>query len=234
MGATQRVKTVPARRRPSPEWLVAAMFLASGAALLVYILAGLSLRWTLLGLVSGAVAVAVLAARKLPPEVRRKLRRRIAVGAVAGAVATVCYDIVRIALVEFAGLQLRPLEAWRLFGLALAETEQSSTAVFLLGTAFHVGNGIGFGIAYTVVLGRKGIWAGIAWALVLETVMVSVYPGWLGLRALDEFLSVSATGHLVYGSVLGVLARSLLRDSRWRENDHNTAPADTGSSLAGR
>lgn len=37
--------------------------------------------------------------------------------------------------------------------------------------------------------------------------MVSVYPGWLGMKALDEFLQVSIFGHFVYGIVLGYFAK---------------------------
>jgi len=41
--------------------------------------------------------------------------------------------------------------------------------------------------------------------------MVNIYPGWLGLRALDEFLSVSVVGHLAYGAVLGALCARAAR-----------------------
>ena len=216
------------RRGPRlrPELLVAAVFLASGAALLVYILAGLSLRWTFVALGLGAAAVVWAMMRRASPERRNWLARRIAVGAIAGFAATLAYDAVRLALVEFAGLQLRPFEAWRLFGLALAETQRSTTLVFVLGVLFHLCNGVAFGIAFTVAFGRKGIWAAIVWALVLETFMVSVYPGWLGLKALDEFLTVSVTGHLAYGAVLGWLAKSILESSRWGEYDHSTIAAE--------
>jgi hypothetical protein len=216
-------------RRLRPEWLVAAVFLASGAALLVYILAGLSLRWTFVALGLGAAAVVALVLRRVSASRRRWLLRRIGVGAVAGLLATLAYDAVRLALVEYAGLKLRPFEAWRLFGLALAETENTSTLVFVLGVAFHLCNGTAFGIAYTVAFGRKGVWAAIVWALVLETVMVSVYPGWLGLKALDEFLTVSITGHLAYGAVLGWLAKALLENTRWGEDDRSAAAAEPAS-----
>jgi hypothetical protein len=43
------------------------------------------------------------------------------------------------------------------------------------------------------------------------------------MKALDEFLSVSITGHVAYGLVLGWLARSLLRSSRWGEDDRDPA-----------
>jgi hypothetical protein len=211
---------------------VAAVFLAGGAALLVYILAGLSLRWTFLTLGLTAAVVATLVIRGRSASRRAWILRRMAVGAFAGLIATIGYDVVRVALVEFAGFVLKPFEAWRLFGMALAETESSSTAIFVLGTAFHLCNGIAFGVAYTVAFGRAGIVAGIIWALVLETFMVSVYPGWLGLKALDEFLSVSITGHLVYGCLLGGVAAWLLGHSRWREYDRVTAPATADSTTA--
>jgi hypothetical protein len=41
----------------------------------------------------------------------------------------------------------------------------------------------------------------------LEVIMVSLYPGWLNLAAIDEFVSVSVVGHAVYGATLGILAR---------------------------
>jgi hypothetical protein len=222
---------VPERRSPRVEW-VAALFLASGAALVVYIVSGISLRWTFIGLGLGAAAVVVLALRRMPPRRRAFVRRRIAVGAVAGLAATLAYDAVRYGLVEFAGLQIRPFEAWRLFGLALTDTDLPPAAVFAAGTAFHLCNGVAFGIAYTLAFGQRGPIAGIIWALVLETFMVSLYPGWLGLKALDEFISVSVAGHLAYGGVLGYLARSLLRTSRWGDHDRDAlvdAPAGTPS-----
>jgi hypothetical protein len=205
------------------EWLIAAVFLASGASLLVYILAGLSLGWTLLALALAGVLVLLAIVPRLAPPRRRRVLRRLLIGAVAGLVATVAYDAVRLGLVQVGGLRLNPVEAWRLFGVALAGPEQSHTVHMVTGTAFHVTNGIAFGTAYTVALGQRGPWAGLAWAFVLEAFMVSVYPGWLNMKALDEFLSVSITGHVAYGLVLGWLARSLLRSSRWGEDDRDPA-----------
>lgn len=189
------------------ELLVAAVLLASGAALLVYILAGLSLRWTLLALVVVAVGVITLVLRRFDPARRQKVLRRMGIGAVTGLVATIAYDLVRLGLVEFAGLRIDPIEAWRLFGVALTDPNLSHATHMIAGTAFHLVNGVAFGMAYTVAFGQRGWWAGVLWAFVLEGFMVSVYPGWLGLKALDEFLSVSITGHIAYGLVLGVMAQ---------------------------
>jgi hypothetical protein len=218
------------KRSPRIEW-VAALFLANGAAVLVYILAGVSLRWTAIALAVVAVAVGVVVVRRMSPQRRRRFARRVGVGAIAGFAATLAYDAARYGLVEVAGMTIKPFEAWRLFGVALTDVGQSSALAFAVGTAFHLSNGIGFGIAYTVAFGTRGPLAGIAFALVLETFMVSVYPGWLGLRALDEFLQVTIFGHVVYGATLGWLARSLLRRERWGNNDgHGPVSEDAGRS----
>lgn len=221
------------KRSPRIEW-IAALFLANGAALLVYILAGVSLRWTVVALGVVALTIGVVVVRRMSPQRRRRFARRVGAGAIAGFVATLAYDAARYGLVEFAGMTVKPFEAWRLFGLALTDVDQSSALTFAVGTAFHLSNGIAFGIAYTVAFGTRGPLAGIAFALVLETFMVSVYPGWLGLRALDEFLQVTIFGHVVYGAVLGWLARSLLRRERWGNNDHRpTAERPAAATDAG-
>lgn len=214
------------RRAVRPEWLVASAFLGSGAALLVYILSGVSLRWTFLSIAACASVVLVVAMRRLAPDRRRRLRRRVGIGAACGLAGTIVYDGVRLALVEVGGLDLNPLEAWRLFGIALTDPQQPAAVVMAAGTGFHLINGVAFGVAYTVAFGERGPLAGIAWAFVLETFMVSVYPGWLGLKALGEFLSVSISAHVAYGAVLGWLARALLRSSRWGEHvEQQSQPA---------
>lgn len=207
------------------ELLAGAVFLASGASLLVYILAGLSLLWTFVGLAAAGAVVLTVVLRRLDQQRRRRVLRRIVIGSVTGLVAVVAYDLVRLGLVEFAGLKTDPFETWRLFGIALAGADQPHTTHMAVGTAFHVCNGIAFGAAYTVAFGQRGPWAGVLWAFVLEGFMVSVYPGWLDLKALDEFLSISVTGHIAYGLVLGIMARALLRSTRWGENDGHVVNA---------
>lgn len=216
------------KRSPRVEW-IAALFLANGAALLVYILAGISLRWTAITLAVAALVVGAVVVRRMSPPRRRRFARRVGAGTIAGFVATIAYDVARYGLVEIAGMTVKPFEAWRLFGLALTGTEESSPFAFAVGTAFHLSNGIAFGIAFTVAFGTRGPLAGIAFALVLETFMVSVYPGWLGLRALDEFLQVTIFGHVVYGATLGWLARALLRRERWGNDDHGPTAEEPGS-----
>ncbi|HEX2326471.1 MAG TPA: DUF6789 family protein, partial [Chloroflexota bacterium] len=61
-----------------------------------------------------------------------------------------------------------------------------------------------------VLFGYRGWWAGLLWALMLETLMLAFYPAWLGLRSLNDFLVISLLGHSVYGLILGTASRRLL------------------------
>jgi len=124
--------------------------------------------------------------------------------------ATAAYDLTRLALVAVLGMDLRPFEAVPLFGQLLTGAPAHSPVAVAVGVAYHLSNGVGFGVAFAMVAGRRGIGAGVAWALVLEAIMLTLYPGWLDIRSIREFASVSMLGHVAYGGVLGWMARRLL------------------------
>jgi hypothetical protein len=190
--------------------IIAAPFLATGAGLLVFILSGVSLPLSAAAVGAAGVLLATRAWRGKDEPGRNHIRRRIQAGIVAGILATIAYDLSRALLVRYAGFDFRPFASFRHFGQALLGTEETGPWVTLAGTTFHVINGVGFAVAYAICLGHRGIIAGIAWALLLELMMVSLYPGWLDIRAIDEFLQVSVLGHLAYGSVLGFVSRRVL------------------------
>ena len=48
----------------------------------------------------------------------------------------------------------------------------------------------------------------------LELCMACLYPQWLRIKAFHEFLEVSAFGHVVYGTVLGILTGLLLQKAK--------------------
>ena len=58
------------------------------------------------------------------------------------------------------------------------------------GIAYHVLNGLGFAIGYTIVVRRPGLISAVVWAMVLETFTILLYPDWLGLTAVGEFFSI--------------------------------------------
>jgi hypothetical protein len=113
-------------------------------------------------------------------------------------------------LIKITGIAFWPFDIFRVFGLALMGDSFGDGLTRAAGFLYHVTNGIGFGIAYTLWMGNRGIWSGIMFAMLLELCMVSVYPGWLGMKAINEFLQVSVFGHIVYGVTLGHCARTLL------------------------
>jgi hypothetical protein len=198
-----------------PSWTAlraafAVIFLASGAALLVYIGSGVSLLLTALGTVAVAAAVGVTVYRRATPPRRRELRRRVAAGAVAGLASTLAYDASRFALIEVTGIAFWPFDIFGIFGQGLFGAQAAGPWVSAAGAAYHAANGIGFAIAFSVILGTRGVIWGVGWGICLEVMMLTVYPGWLDIRAVEELFAVSMLGHVVYGAVLGATARWLL------------------------
>ena len=43
--------------------------------------------------------------------------------------------------------------------------------------------------------------------LFLEAFQLTLYPDWLGIRFVDEFVRISALSHIAYGASLGLIAR---------------------------
>jgi hypothetical protein len=179
-----------------------AVFLVSGASLVVHILTGAPLWALLAALVTGGC---VLVARFVwaLPAARAEWVTRVKVGAAVGLVATGAYDLSRWLLVQLGGLHLSPFKALPFFGEALLGGLGDGTVRTAVGIGFHLLNGVTFGIAYTAWFGRRGPWWGVPFALGLEAFMLALYPGWLDVRSVQELTEVSLAGHVVYGLTLG-------------------------------
>jgi hypothetical protein len=190
--------------------LIGLPFLSGGAALVIYIVAGASLPVGIVAVLIVTGAVVLLVWRRLPRHEARAMRARAARGVAAGLAATLAYDGCRLAVVSAFGLSFWPFDTFVRFGRLLVGNGAPPALAIAVGTAYHYANGLGFAVAYVLFVRRPGILSGVLWAALLESVMVSLYPGWLGLRVLDEFLGVSAVGHLAYGIVLGAVARRLV------------------------
>lgn len=180
---------------------------------MTYVLTGAPMALVLAVLaVAGAAALAVTVLSE--PGSRREWVRRVQVGIPTGLLATAVYDGSRWLLVQAAGFEASPFAALPLFGQALLTGVEDPTAQLLAGVAFHLLNGVAFGVAYTVWFGLRPFWVGILFALGLEAFMLAVYPGWLDPRSVAELTQVSLVGHLAYGSALGLLAPAFLRAAR--------------------
>lgn len=192
--------------------------LFSGVSLVVHILTGSPL-WLVLTVVGfiGALTVAISAVNE---GAFRVLLGVVARGAVVGVVGTVAYDLSRWLLVQFAGMESSPFAALPLFGAALIGDAQSTGLVRAAGIAYHVVNGVMFGVAYYVWFARRPWWWGVAYAMGLEAFMLALYPGWLAPESIAELTQISLLGHVAYGIALGAVATVLYRAS----NDKPEAP----------
>lgn len=193
--------------------------LAGGVGLMIFLLTDVSLGVAVAVVAALGLAVSAALIARLPTLGHRWIVTRFGCGAVAGLLATVAYDAAR----QIAALLLPatppPADVWFLFGQSLIDADPHSAAAFIAGAIFHVANGVGFGIGFVVLFPRPTWRLGVLWATGLELVMALLYPSWLRIAALAEFLTVSAVGHLVYGLTLGLVAQNLLRSpawSRWR------------------
>jgi len=190
--------------------IFAALALASGVGLLAYFIAALALPIGIaIALVlMGTLAVAVW--RRLPTADRELAGRRARVGFLAGLVATAAYDSTRLLVVWAFGLSVSPFAALPLFGQLLVGEALWGRLQWPAGIAYHLVNGVTFGIAYALIAAERGVLWGVAWALCLEAAMLAFYPGWLDVRARGEFFSMTLLGHVAYGATLGAMTRHQL------------------------
>lgn len=192
--------------------------LFSGTALLANITLGLSLP---VGLLSAAVVLGtVLALTALRADrIDRVHSWAVArAGLAAGLGATIVYDITRAVLGQLDPSPFDPFGAIRIFGTLLVGSAASDLLIMTSGIALHFVNGTCFGLSYAALFGRDGqrstssaLVTGITWGLFLELFQTTLYPEWLRIAALNEFLLISALSHVAFGLSLGLLSRRYLR-----------------------
>lgn len=195
--------------------LLALAFLGSGAALVMAILFGapLGLLLALVGVFTGITLV--LKWRHTATAARPLLQARLVTGLVAGALATGGYDAVRWMVVTLGWMEFWPFDSFPLFGALILGPNAPRIWTQVVGIAYHLMNGVGFAVAYCLLLGGRDWRLGVVWALGLELAMVSLYPSWLNLDAvLREFTVVSLVGHVTYGAVLGAISQRRLTGVR--------------------
>lgn len=194
-------------------WLVI-LPLATGAGLVAHILSDLSL---VLG-VGLAALMGIIATytvwHRTPTVIRPAIKQRALVGVVAGALATLAYDLCRYFVVTFLAFSFWPFDIFTIFGQLLIGRDAPEKLAQVVGVLYHSANGIGFAVAFMFLFRRPGVVSGLLWAAMLELLMVALYPSWLNIKALNEFLSVSIIGHIAYGLVLGSVAHRALPKTR--------------------
>lgn len=187
--------------------VTAGLAVSSAAAVAVFLVASISLPAAVVVLVVPAAAAWSWVWRRLRADARAELVVRFRAGLIAGVVATAVYNLTRWAIVEVFGLSLDPFVTVKLFGRLLAGADSPSAVTVPVGTAFHVVNGIGLAVGFVVLFGGRSWRAGVVWAVTLEAVMVALYPSWLGVKKMDEFVTLTFLAHVAYGVTLAEVGR---------------------------
>src|SRR5262249_34448175 len=128
------------------------------------------------------------------------LRVLILEGLWAGALATVVYDVVRIPIVH-AGVPV--FKAISYFGTVFLNQERPTLASEVVGWAYHLSNGVSFGLMYTAIAQRRRVWTAVAWGMLLEVMMLlTPYAEIFGYQRDARFLAITLSSHAAYGLTL--------------------------------
>lgn len=141
--------------------------------------------------------------------------RSIVWGALAGAIATLGLEAVRLTGYEMGYM---PGNMPRLMGVLLLNRFAlgPSVASDFAGWAYHFWNGASFGILYAVIFGVSRRWVGVLYALLVgfgflvSPVALSMGVGYFGLQFSIGFPITVMAAHVVFGALLGVLAHRFL------------------------
>ncbi len=155
--------------------------------------------------------IGVLAGRRWFPETSRT----VVLAALAGAVATVPLEIVRLTGFHF---DFMPGNLPRLMGVLLLDrfAQGPSVASDIAGWAYHFWNGAAFGVIYALVFGTRRKWVGAVYGLaigvgfILSPVVTSLGVGFFGLEFSYGFPATVLAAHLAFGWSLAVLTQRLI------------------------
>ena len=157
--------------------------------------------WFWLVSAPGIVALATIAWFTARGGRNPRLHTALVAGTIGGLLGTAGYDLFRLPF-AFAGYRLlAPIDS---YGVLLLGASSSDALTGFAGWAYHVSNGVGFGIAYAVVaLGRRWWWA-VLWAMVLESATVlTPFVDTYALRGKWGVIGIAYAAHVFYGVPLG-------------------------------
>jgi hypothetical protein len=142
---------------------------------------------------------------------RESICKLLASGLWAGGLATLAYDVVRIP-VAHSGIPV--FKAISYFGTVLIGGSTPTTVSEILGWAYHLTNGVSFGLMYVSLVQKPRAYSAVIWGLMLEAAMLlTPYAEVFGYRRDAKFLAITVGAHAVYGVVLYLALR--LWDGAW-------------------
>jgi len=150
----------------------------------------------------------------------RRLVNRVWVGIVAGLIATVGLEAVRIT--AFRAFGAMPGDMPKLMGVLLMDRFMlgPSTLSNVVGYLDHFWNGASFGIIFAVIFGRVRFFWGILYAEVIGNVFLlspavtALGVGFFASKMPGMQITVWIA-HLFYGTILGLLCHRWIRDRGW-------------------
>jgi hypothetical protein len=173
-----------------------------------------SAKYFLLPAVAVLVFIALLSWKSVA-----EIRRSIVWGGLAGAVATIGLEIVRITGFKMGYM---PGNLPRLMGVLLLDRfalGPSFTSDFA-GWAYHFWNGASFGIVYVLLFGTTRRWVGVLFGIavglgfLVSPVVISLGVGYFGLEFSKGFALTVLSAHLAFGLALGFLTNRFLPSQR--------------------
>jgi hypothetical protein len=185
-----------------------------GAAILAYTFGPVPMSFTVPFVVLPTTSILVgfvLARRRLFGRLHR-FSQLLTRGAIVGLGATLVYDAVRPLLVTALGLTFDPYRAIPIFGTLITGLPGTDPLSLTAGWIYHFWNGTSFGMMFALARPDGGIGWGVAWAMVLQGLMMLAYPTFLQARLDDPgFMLSGLIGHGLWGVVLGAGIRSWAR-----------------------
>jgi hypothetical protein len=157
----------------------------------------------------------------------RLLYRNVMFGMLAGLLAAVAYDLFRVPYVIASAQQIGPtwlrLPLYRVFprfgAMILNQPftpeqtdSQFTVAAHVVGWAYHLSNGITFGVMYVALLGDprgKSWWWGVVMAVGIELMLLlTPYTVFFGIGLTAAFVVATLAAHLIFGAVMGSTVRA--------------------------
>ena len=150
-----------------------------------------------------------------------RICRIILIGATAGFIAAISYDIFRLPFVFSRSWGLSgfvpALPLFKVFpqfgAMILGTSDSTSMAANLIGWAYHFSNGVTFGVMYAAMVNGqwRRLWpVAIVFAVGLELAMLfTPYPATFGIRVTATFVVVTLAAHFIFGVVMGLASIKL-------------------------
>lgn len=124
----------------------------------------------------------------------------------AGMLATLVYDVVRIPIAH-SGIPV--FKAISYFGTVMLGLDRPTVASEALGWAYHLSNGVSFGLMYAALFRTPGPVTALLWGLSLEGVMLlTPYAEVFGYQRDTRFLAITIGAHAAYGYSLYLALRA--------------------------